>query len=1847
MEVPAFGMLLSKLKDPHPTVQRYAVRSIFEAVKEQADGKKAQQALVDCMLQASRSLPALDEALSQLCALVVSSQEQGREQEEALTILVLTLLQAALECVPSQAVPSVIRSIGFVCRHLLRTDSHTLLSFQAYELHPFVKAFKSRSEGRSEVLQQVLTVLTQEGPIKDRDVMRFLQPFLNYIFLDPLAHNENLVAARELHFSLASLVSMNFLMGISLTRLLMNYNYHFTLQTPEEAAWKVAALRELLDTFEALVMQASLEAEVDSCKQIVSDIQALLIDTCYESKKQGLSFLPVLELIGRIVKLQKFLETTLFWREKILYLAHLLAMTDLKEEQLALIGLARKVLRKTNQEGMDMLIDSPNVFPSALLWVFPTTNVIASSCTSLKSTAVSLLQDLEDLLAIYWTQKKTNTVLQSPVVSVTASYGQLADNMYSVLLHLWFDRGSQKTWKSLESIADWIDCNDYDSECWLSRISSHLEEYFQSHLKISNFSNFKDYQCSDLILWVCMLVSVILIHPVHNYTAMKVVAVIGKGDPVCGFSLVPVVLFYLRTWKRQWTRANPEIPFRLMNMLPSLAVHPMASSIVAGTLQSFLHSNGPLPGTAIRLLCKTWEIANRVYPYLQVQLDDSHFSGPVTDFQISASRAASINDVCKRDADLGVELILSIQACIESENVTMKAFGLQSLSWLCQYDMIDFYTAWDVLFAWFSDVPTNPALAESLCCFLQNGALDAAAYPDRAFMILQLLWKAATMPDNDEINCEWWTVRKKALNTLSEYQVDDLHQSFGEVRGRHIQILLSEGETEVLGACEKLVVKFLWHEFKSRRRGLENVKHAADNKVGKIIAAIPRVFFASVQKEASVIQSPAAFLLLNRYKQQTSQGARHSAKSTSQAREDDFEQQFSEMADNMNLQGNLILALLYLDPWYSFINEKLKEKSDGNISYAAISTAAFQLMKVLRKISGEAIPRVAENAILALAVLYRVSQETLEGLGETIVTYLKSCLAQNNHEYLQWTSAVALGYAAQYCKIADWRLKLEVSTCLLECLFTSDRDIVRGACSMALGFLFHNLFTQNDECKLGGGDTEGMVQQRESDIHALIFQNLLNFLQICCPEMTESLQKIRRHTEEFPSSRLDILWSPPTIKCFEKVDESIWTVAGLTMALGSSVVAFERIGALESLSHVTKFLIQGVHCSRARPGKDCFSSLALGSFISLPLCIGTCLRLELLLEELDILLQDVKGFLTLGKSDKNFPAELRMAACIGSGNLLATLLCCGTYKVLLEDIHSLTECMKFIAVNNNSVLSSLGGFMGLANALGAGAALMMPQQRNYRIVELKAMPESDGGVDSSYVCTPLLFESSCKSLVQNLTQDILNSALHGSSDMMSNAWWALALIRRAFIKDSGDDSGVSGFGDAKSPRIGLTSLSEESSLFILCSWLLNVRKNLVDSFPYHTVASVLRCLKEAPMLPYLDWGTLLRQMLHEAASSDECVDKGCQNTVMMDQLCKECVLFSLAHAHRLPNLQAFLDELCDLSRLISLRMSVSSILMLHMTELSSIFSRYRMEKFFLDSAEVTCRASKSQGLENLFSAGASWQLKASFWEGLKSLLSHSKEGFTPTIDKDKLFLGAEKCLLLLETPLKEPENRDHKLEEWSAALECMALISEEWVMKVTEFDWEGTVTTAPPESIALAQKAIFIKSQMVARHTLSPSALVRPVKWLCNQDASCNPEVFQQLLWIVSALKGVVLEEKQQWLLEAIETASLLKFPDTGLLFFALLVSSWCSYAPLFLVDMTTTIKLLPFTLPSLLSEEGWRSSSMSVLQRCIAVLYNHTITASDTILCYVKRACTVLRRGLPLADQLRLVDDLETLLQV
>ena len=163
--------------------------------------------------------------------------------------------------------------------------------------------------------------------------------------------------------------------------------------------------------------------------------------------------------------------------------------------------------------------------------------------------------------------------------------------------------------------------------------------------------------------------------------------------------------------------------------------------------------------------------------------------------------------------------------------------------------------------------------------------------------------------------------------------------------------------------------------------------------------------------------------------------------------------------------------------------------------------------------------------------------------------------------------------------------------------------------------------------------------------------------------------------------------------------------------------------------------------------------------------------------------------------------------------------------------------------------------------------------------------------------------------------------------------------------------------------------------------------------------------------------------------------------IMQDDLCKECILFALAHARKLSNLHIFLDEICDLSRLISVQKTVSSVLMLHIADLSSIFSWHRLEKFFNDSASFICR-------HRNIDPGLNEDSEINFWKGFKGLLTRiDKEG--SEINLNSLFIASEKCIELLDSPLNSGNTKLASMK-WTEALECMSLASTAWIVKVAQ-----------------------------------------------------------------------------------------------------------------------------------------------------------------------------------------------------
>ena len=100
----------------------------------------------------------------------------------------------------------------------------------------------------------------------------------------------------------------------------------------------------------------------------------------------------------------------------------------------------------------------------------------------------------------------------------------------------------------------------------------------------------------------------------------------------------------------------------------------------------------------------------------------------------------------------------------------------------------------------------------------------------------------------------------------------------------------------------------------------------------------------------------------------------------------------------------------------------------------------------------------------------------------------------------------------------------------------------------------------------------------------------------------------------------------------------------------------------------------------------------------------------------------------------------------------------------------------------------------------------------------------------STVCIPLLYSNSCKVIVQELLQHLLNAFLQEEKpSLKSCAGWALALIRKISTgkKDlEHDDSPDT--NHMKPYKLMLGSLPKDSTLYILTSLLLDIRNTHVS-----------------------------------------------------------------------------------------------------------------------------------------------------------------------------------------------------------------------------------------------------------------------------------------------------------------------------------------------------------------------------------------------------------------------------------
>uniref|UniRef100_F6HUW7 Protein RST1 n=1 Tax=Vitis vinifera TaxID=29760 RepID=F6HUW7_VITVI len=532
-------------------------------------------------------------------------------------------------------------------------------------------------------------------------------------------------------------------------------------------------------------------------------------------------------------------------------------------------------------------------------------------------------------------------------------------------------------------------------------------------------------------------------------------------------------------------------------------------------------------------------------------------------------------------------------------------------------------------------------------------------------------------------------------------------------------------------------------------------------------------------------------------------------------------------------------------------------------------------------------------------------------------------------------------------------------------------------------------------------------------------------------------------------------------------------------------------------------------------------------------------------------------------------------------------------------------------------------------------------------------------LESSYIMGPLLSSPACEPHLASLMQEIFLVAQNSDDHQQQQyAAWAISFLRhRLWSKEPKE---LQNFGhhfqtDADGSKSVSQSFSEDSTVMKLSLWLMQLNYSGPGVISHvNTVQTVLRCLSQAPRLPALDWGAIIRRCMRYEAQVSEL--KPLDSNLKKVTLREECLQFSLAHANQFDSLLSFLDEISELSRFSSLELNLQSHLLSHLEDLIKIFSGSRLEKLFDD---ITVYLSSSVSSHQGYNPGQQSLLRVSCWKGLDHCLDEA------SVDSLQYITNIEKCMEVLFSLLPAVQSGgilgvdqvDSK-EEWSEAINCLGKSRRGWLLDLLQV-LEADLVQGDDHFIQVAKK-IQARARLVKIDSIPLTELGRLKAYILNTGSH---GIWDVLIEVVAALQHAEGIVKRQWLVDTVEISCITNYPSTALQFLGLLSGSCCKYMPFLILDRFTVLSDLPVTLTSLLSEPNWEFVAESLVSRLWTLterIYNwathishaddsyssslHSIDNSENAMAaflthVMYHTCVSLKDYLPLEKQLRLAN--------
>ncbi|KFK33679.1 hypothetical protein AALP_AA5G045700 [Arabis alpina] len=1764
----SYTTLLEKTRVPQPSIQRFAVISIFSKLRSapESESEAGREAISFCLT--SESITVVDQSVHELCRLVSDSVlDLSRGLLE---------LQSSLEGCDTKLVSLFVKGLGFLIRFGYEQKDGNW-KFNSTENHPFVRILSSRVETQTELLHQVSLFVMRSRRLGMVRVCEFLEPFLNYTILhNSLADSSSSLFVRELVSSMASLCCSCRHEALPLFRLVIRCLKYIPGRNLEDNRNFSCIVKTLVDAYIVVVRDlVGTRSEVTEVHLLGVELVEAVIFLCASPHVQTTEQEPVIESLKHLLAVQKDLGLP-YSRELslvVLSLVFMLAKSSVEHEQVSILKFLLFLLRwKCENENLSVRDAACSSVEPLLL--FPIITLMSSPSKSVKGAASKVLSIVENVLV---------TMSNEPKIEVHTSKGDsplsgVGSVVFRTMQQLWHQNDFASSTSSFLRVA-YINGNEKQETypgpaTWSSLLREHAER-FRDRKKLSASLSLSQ----EIPILLGAVAGVLVFHLSLGPDAIDSLSAIGGIDPKMSVPLLLAVLYYSNLLSRPGVPCQSLLP-KLLGLLPSLAAQQVMIPLVVQTITPMLHKDakGLLYATAIRLLCQTWVANDRAFSSLQEVLRPKGFIDFISERHICISMAASIHDVCKRHPDRGVDLILSVQACIESRDCSVQALGFQSLSHLCEADVIDFYTAWGVIEKHAQNIKLDPFLAYSVCLLLKWGAMDAEAYPEDAEKVLNTLWEIGTsmqMPHDSQ----WTKARVSALISLGLYEVSFLEKLISDFNKNCAYLLFSETNAQILNALEGLLIKIMIHEHSIRRRYVRERK-VPDSKIEKLLDVIPQVIFPA-GKGIKTGELPGAALLC----QSLSPGdVKFGSSRSFRDIHGQYEEAFKVVVKSLQLSRNISLALISLQSLKAFMRRWMRatimstDAKATELSSAKISKPANNILKSLVYMAEEALPRSAENIALALGALCLALPAAAHNIKVTASKFLLGWLLEHEYEHRQWTAGISLGLISLSLHVTDHKQKFENISGLLEVLCSSKSTLVKGACGVGLGLSCQDLLTRTEASASSDIDSESYRNQEEQLLGRIVrsLSSILHrFLDTSC-DILESLSTL------FPPGKKDNITGLPQLLDENSDDFDTWGIAGLIIGLGMSVGAIYRAGKKDAVVKIKTLIVSWIPSAdslKETPSSNSKVSVRVfsaGACLALPIVITFCQKVELFdAHEVDHLINCFKDLiselLTVKKSGA-FRKNLLMASCIGAGDLLGSVLNEGIHPVVVESVKGLLELFKKCYSGLYPPVVHFGGMLGVINVLGAGAGNLV-----YSHPLPHAPPSSTEENEILYVSGPLLSNSYFTQQLTPVVQEIFLIAQNTKDRQLQHyAAWAISILRN-YMRSREAASLSNEIQSDDSHRNAIShNVPEHAMVMKLSQGLKNPNFALAGSSPNSlTMASALRCLSHAPRLPSLDWGATIRRLMKQETQTDVSRSGYLPKEITLRE---ECFKFSLAHASEFDELVAFLDESSELSRFKALEQSLQSCLFCHLGHLMRIFSGSRMDKLFDD---ISCFIT-SLSSDQVYSCDQKSSLRVSCWKGLSQCLEET------SLESSEYITKIDKCIELLfvflpvasQSPLADQMG---PVKEWSEAIRCLQKSRRDWLYKFLQvsslepgnekIDFQGDI------------KKIQAKAKLARVGSIPFSELGKMKSTILNCEQS---GIWDAHIEIVAALHHAEGGIKRQWLLDAVEISCVSSYPSNAIYFVGLLSSICCEYMPFLTLDRSTVLSDMSVTVTSLLTDLNW-----------------------------------------------------------